>query len=123
MSVLPDQDKVINDEYLSKEQVAFLVSAMKKNFRIDLSKGAIGCATQYEQTAVKIKLSERLSARTSNVNDTFTAKTTQDVVVNGISFPAGRRRTVPLWHDDHVIGAPWRGRRKDAGHLGAGHRQ
>ncbi len=89
LSVLPDQDKVINDEYLSKEQVAFLVSAMKKNFRIDLSKGAIGCATQYEQTAVKIKLSERLSARTSNVNDTFTAKTTQDVVVNGISFPAG----------------------------------
>lgn len=89
LNVLPDQDKVINDEYLSKEQVAFLVSAMKKNFRIDLSNGAVGCATKYEQTAVKIKLSERLSARTSNVNDTFTAKTTQDVVFNGVSFPAG----------------------------------
>ena len=89
LNVLPDQDKVINDEYLSKEQVAFLISAMKKNFKIDLSKGAIGCATKYEQTAVKIKLSERLSARTSNANDTFTAKTTEDVILNGVSFPAG----------------------------------
>ena len=89
LKVLPDQDKVINDEYLSKEQVAFLVSAMKKNFKIDLKKGAIGCATKYEKTAVKIKLSERLSARTSNVNDTFTAKTTEDVTINGVNFPAG----------------------------------
>ena len=89
LNVLPDQDKVINDEYLSKEQVAFLVSAMKKNFKIDLSNGAVGCATKYEQTAVKIKLSERLSARTSTVGDTFTAKTTEDVNVNGVNFPAG----------------------------------
>ena len=89
LNVLPDQDKVINDEYLSKEQVAFLISAMKKNFKIDLSNGAIGCATRYEQTVVKIKLSERLSARTSTVNDTFTAKTTEDVTIDGITFPAG----------------------------------
>jgi hypothetical protein len=89
LNVLPEQDKVINDEYLSKEQVAFLVSAMKKNFRIDLSQGAVGCATKYEQTAIKIKLSERLSARTSTVGDTFTAKTTEDVTVNGVNFPAG----------------------------------
>ena len=89
LNVLPDQDKVVNDEYLSKEQVAFLVSAMKKNFKIDLSNGAIGCATQYSRTEVKIKLSERLSARTSNAGDTFTAKTTQDVVINGVNFPAG----------------------------------
>ena len=89
LNVLPDQDKVINDEYLSKEQVAFLVSAMKKNFKIDLSQGAVGCATQYSQTAIKIKLSERLSARTSTVGDTFTAKTTEDVTVEGVNFPAG----------------------------------
>ncbi len=89
LNVLPDQDKVINDEYLSKEQVAFLVSAMKKNFKIDLSNGAIGCATQYQPTTVKIKLSERLSARTSTVGDTFTAKTTEEVTLNGVCFPAG----------------------------------
>ena len=67
----------------------YLVSAMKKNFQIDLSNGAIGCATKYQPTAVKIKLSERLSARTSTVGDTFTAKTTEDVTLNGVTFPAG----------------------------------
>lgn len=89
LNALPDQDKIVNDEYLSKEQVAFLISAMKKNFKIDLSNGAIGCATMYEQTVMKIKLSERLSARTSTAGDTFTAKTTEDVMVEGVSFPAG----------------------------------
>jgi hypothetical protein len=89
LNVLPDSDKVINDEYLSKEQVAFLISAMKKNFQIDLSNGAIGCATKYAPTAVKIKLSERISARTSTAGDTFTAKTTEDVTLNGVNFPAG----------------------------------
>ena len=89
LAALPDQDKIINDEYLTKEQVAYLVSAMKKNFKIDLTNGAVGCATKYEPIAVKIKLSERLSARTSTVGDTFTAKTTEAVTINGTTFPAG----------------------------------
>ena len=89
LNVVPNTDKVINDEYLSKEQVAYFVSAMKRNFQIDLSNGAIGCATKYEPVAIKIKLSERISARTSNVNDTFTAKTTEDVTINGVCYPAG----------------------------------
>ena len=88
LNVVPNTDKVINDEYLSKEQVAYFVSAMKKNFVIDTTNGVIGCATKYEPVLVKIKLSERLSARTSNVGDTFTAKTTQDVTINGVCFPA-----------------------------------
>ena len=89
LAVVPNTDKVINDEYLSKEQVAYFISAMKRNFQIDLSNGAIGCATKYEPTTVKIKLSERISARTSNVNDTFTAKTTEDVTLYGVCYPAG----------------------------------
>lgn len=89
LNAVPDTDKVINDEYLSKEQVAYFIAAMKRNFQIDLSKGAIGCATKYEPVAVKIKLSEKLSARTSNVGETFSAKTTQDVCLNGTCYPAG----------------------------------
>ena len=89
LNVVPNTDKVINDEYLSKEQVAYFISAMKRNFSIDTSNGVIGCATKYEPTTVKIKLSERLSARTSNVGDTFTAKTTEDVTINGVCYPAG----------------------------------
>lgn len=89
LNLVPNTDKVINDEYLSKEQVAYFITAMKNNFQIDLSNGAIGCATKYEPTAVKIKLSERLSARTSQVGETFSAKTTEDVTINGTCFPAG----------------------------------
>ena len=89
LNVVPNTDKVINDEYLSKEQVAYFISAMKRNFQIDISKGAIGCASKYEPVAVKIKLSERISARTSNVGDTFTAKTTETVTLAGTTFPAG----------------------------------
>lgn len=89
LNLVPDTDKVINDEYLSKEQVAYFISAMKNNFQIDLSNGAIGCATKYEPVAVKIKLSERLSARTSTVGETFSAKTTEAVTLNGTCFPAG----------------------------------
>ena len=89
LGMVPNTDKVINDEYLSKEQVAYFISAMKKNFRIDTSNGAIGCAYKYEPVAVKIKLTERLSARVSNVGDTFTAKTTEDVTICGTCYPAG----------------------------------
>ena len=89
LKLLPDTDKVINDEYLSKEQVAYFISAMKKNFVIDITNGATKCATQYTPTPVKIKLSERISARVSNVGDTFTAKTTEDVTIKGNVFPAG----------------------------------
>jgi hypothetical protein len=89
LSAVPDTDKVINDEYLSKEQVAYFISAMKKNFKIDLSNGAIGCASKYEPVEIKIKLSERLSARTSNVGETFSAKTTEDATIAGTTFPAG----------------------------------
>ena len=89
LAAVPNTDKVINDEYLSKEQVAYFVAAMKRNFQIDISNGAIGCATKYEPVAVKIKLSERISARTSNAGDTFTAKTTEEVTLAGTTFPAG----------------------------------
>ncbi len=89
LNAVPDKDKIVNDEYLSKEQVAYMLNAMKAAFTINTSNGAEGCATKYTPTTVKIKLSERLSARTTTVGDTFTAKTTCDTTVNGQTFPAG----------------------------------
>lgn len=89
LNKIADKDKVINDEYLSKEQVAYMLGALKANFNIDTSNGAVNCATKYEPMTIKIKLSERISARTSNVGDTFTAKTTEDVTVAGVCYPAG----------------------------------
>ena len=90
LNKLPDKDKVINDEYLSKEQVAYMLGALKAGFNIDTSNGSVvNCATQYAPTQIKIKLSERLSARTSTVGDTFTAKTVEAVTINGVTYPAG----------------------------------
>jgi len=89
LKALPDQDKIITAEYLTKEQVSYMLNAMKATFTINTANGAEGCATLYQPTAVKIKLSERIGARTSNVGDTFTAKTVEDVVLGGNTFPAG----------------------------------
>ncbi len=86
---IPDKAKVVNDQYLSKEQVAYMLTAMKSKFSIDTTNGVTNCAKKYEPTAIKIKLSERLSARTSNVGDTFTAKTVEDVTLAGVCYPAG----------------------------------
>ena len=89
LNSVPDKDRIVNDEYLSKEQVAYMLNAMKAAFSINTTNGVEGCATQYTPTTVKIKLSERISARTSTVGDTFTAKTTESATVNGQTFPAG----------------------------------
>ncbi len=89
LNKMPDKDKVVNDEYLSKEQVAYMLGAMKSGFTIDTSNGVVNCAKRYEPMNIKIKLSERISARTSNVGDTFTAKTVEDVTIGGVCYPAG----------------------------------
>ena len=89
LNAVPDKDRIVNAEYLSTEQVAYMLNAMKASFTIDTSRGAEGCAVQAGTSTVRIKLSERLSARTSTVGDTFTAKTTCATTVNGVSFPAG----------------------------------
>lgn len=89
LSNVPDKDKIVNDEYLSKEQVAFMLSAMKAGFSIDTSNGVANCATKHETIQLKVKLSERISARTSNAGDTFTAKTVEDATIDGVCYPAG----------------------------------
>ena len=86
---VPEQDRIVTAEYLSSEQVAYMIANMKARFTINTKNGAEGCATLYTPTEVKVKLSERLSARTTNVGDTFTAKTTADATVGNYTFPAG----------------------------------
>ncbi len=93
LDYVPNTSKVINSEYLSKEQVANLVGALKKNNSFAQSLAAQSkaqaCASGKNLTTLKIKLLDRLSAKASNVGDAFTAKTCNDVVVNGTTFPAG----------------------------------
>ena len=90
---VPNPDKVNNDEYLSKEQVAYLVGSLRQDWayknRVAKDPNAPSDIQNYAPTALKIKLADRLSARQSNVGDKFTAKTTQDVTIAGKCFKAG----------------------------------
>ena len=80
---VPDRDKVINAEYLSKEQVAYLVGELRTRL---LNKNTLGVNGKYIPTALNIKLKERISARHSNVGETFTAKLTKPVTINGVTY-------------------------------------
>lgn len=86
---IPNTKKLLNDEYLSKEQVAYLVGTLRYTFLMGAANGQNVGTFTYKPTAISIKLSERISARTSNVGDTFTAKTTKDVTIDGVCMPAG----------------------------------
>lgn len=93
LEAVPYPEKVNSDEYLSKEQVAYLVGTLKQNWAtkntIGKDSNAPDCVKNYAPTVLNIKLADRLSARHSNVGDKFTAKTTKDVTINGTAFPAG----------------------------------
>ncbi len=90
---VPNTEQILEGEYLSKVQVAHLVGALKKNYAQLQNGSAAGSSVAGGSlcgaTTVKVKLLDRLSAKTSNIGDWFTAKTTQAVTVNGVSFPEG----------------------------------
>lgn len=92
---LPDQSKIVGSEYLSKEQVAYLVGALRKDFRfyqrLTKSENAPECIKNYVPASLTIKLEDRISARHSNIGEKFSAKTTKEVVVAGTVFPAGSK--------------------------------
>jgi len=89
---LPDQSKIVDSEYLSKEQVAYLVGALRNDFgyykNLAKDKNAPECVKNYAPVYIGIKLADRISARTSNIGDKFTAKTTKEVRVGNVIFPA-----------------------------------
>lgn len=90
---IPNPCKVNNDEYLSKEQVAYLIGALRQDWayknKIGKDPNASDAIRNYSPTVLNIKLEDRLSARQSNVGDKFSAKTTKDVTVAGKCFKAG----------------------------------
>ena len=89
---VPNPSKINTDEYLSTEQVAYLVSAIRASFlakTLDKDVNAPAGIKNYQPVAINIKLTERISARHSNVGDRFNAKTTNAVTVLGKDFPVG----------------------------------
>lgn len=90
---LPDQSKIVEDKYLSKEQVAYLIGELRNDFyfykKLGKDPNAPDCIKNYQGNILDIKLLDRVSARVSNVGDIFTAKTLKEVTVDGKTFPAG----------------------------------
>ncbi len=92
---LPDANKINTNEYLSKEQVAHLVGELRHNWATINSIGKdINAPTgikNYNPTCLKIKVTDRLSARTSNVGEKFTAVTTNCINIAGQNFAEGSK--------------------------------
>lgn len=92
LAAVPDQDKVISEEYLTKEQVAYLISALKTYLatgKLQVASDAPQVVKDYANATVSMKMNSRVSAKHSNADEVFTAKTTKEVTVNGETFPAG----------------------------------
>ncbi len=84
---LPDQNTLYQAEYLSRYQVASLISELR--LRYGSNGKLIGNAFSATPVAVKIKMLDRIDAKHSNIGDRFIAKTTEEVTVAGQTFPAG----------------------------------
>jgi len=86
---LPDPKALFEAPYLSRQQVATLIGELRLKYGAngqlvgDAFKGA-GLPV-----AVKVKMLDRISAKSSNIGDVFQAKTTEEVTVEGKTFPAG----------------------------------
>ena len=92
LAAVPEQDKVITEQYLSKEQVAYLVSALKTYLatgKLQVATDAPQIVKDYANATVAMKMNSRVSAKHSNAGELFTAKTTKEVTVKGETFPAG----------------------------------
>ncbi len=90
---IPNPSIVNSDEYLSKEQVAFLIATLRQDwaFRNAFKKdpNAPDAIRGYKPVVLNVKLADRLSARHSNIGDKFTAKTTKEITVAGRCFKEG----------------------------------
>lgn len=93
---VPDQKRVNDDMYLSKEQVAYLIGTLRTNFatsngKLAKDKMAPDCVKSYKPVYLNVKLCERISAKTSNIGQKFAAVTTKEVEINNTVFPAGSK--------------------------------
>lgn len=91
LDAVPDEAALINNEYLSKEQVTYLVGALSEYLKSHPT-AATSCVKSVSPSyEVLIKLEERLSARVSNAGDKFTAVLVEPVTIDGCAYPAGSK--------------------------------
>jgi len=94
LDAVPDEDALVNNQYLSKEQVTYLVGALaeylKKNPSAATSSVNVN-GSSYATSDMLVKFEDRLSARVSNAGDRFTAKLVESATINGKTYPAGAK--------------------------------
>lgn len=84
---LPDPKALFANPYLSRHQVAVLISELRLKYNGKLVGDAFQGAG--DPVAVKVKMLDRVDAKHSNIGDRFEAKTTEEVTIQGQTFPAG----------------------------------
>lgn len=90
LEAVPNEGALVNNEYLTKEQVVYLVGALSQYIK-DHPSAATSRVNASDCGSFVISMDERLSARTSNAGDTFTATLVKDTTVDGKTFPAGSK--------------------------------
>ena len=92
LDAVPDEAALINNEYLSKEQVTYLVGALAEYLKKNPTAATSAVkAAEYPTAEMLVKFEDRLSARVSNAGDRFTAKLVEATTINGVSYPAGAK--------------------------------
>lgn len=97
LNEIPNPDRVNENEYLSKEQVAYLIGSLRNDlgYRNGFSadKNAPDVIKNYAPVYLNVKLSNRLSAKHSNIGDKFSATLLKDVKIASKEFKSGSKVT------------------------------
>ncbi len=93
LDAVPDEAALINNQYLSKEQVTYLVGALAEYLKKNPSAAtsAIKASAELPTVEMLVKFEDRLSARVSNAGDRFTAKLVESATIGGVTYPAGSK--------------------------------
>jgi len=86
---LPDPKALFEAPYLSRQQVASLIGELRLKYGANGQLVGDAFAGAGMPVAIKVKMLDRISAKSSNIGDVFQAKTTEEVTVAGKTFPAG----------------------------------
>ena len=86
---LPDPKALFEAPYLSRQQVAALIGELRLKYGANGQLIGDAFAGAGMPVAIKVKMLDRISAKSSNIGDRFQAKTTEEVTVDGKTFPAG----------------------------------
>src|SRR5574344_9968 len=89
---VPDENALINNEYLTKEQATYLVGALSEYIKAHpyVANSNLKAAGVAVDTAL-IQMDERVSARTANAGAQFTARLAKSATIKGVTYAEGTK--------------------------------